>query len=73
MGARQYEKAIEYFLKNVKNDPTNANSYDSLGDGYKAKGDKANAIKNYKKALSLNPPAKVKAASEASLRELGAM
>lgn len=73
LAAKQYEKAIEYFKKNVKNDPKNANSYDSLGDGYKAKGDKANAIKNYKIALTLNPPANIKAASEASLRELGAM
>jgi tetratricopeptide (TPR) repeat protein len=73
LGANQYEKAIEYFLKNVKKDPKSANGFDSLGDAYKAKGDKVNAIKNYKKALSLNPAANVKAASEASLKELGAM
>jgi len=71
LGAKQFDKAIEYFKKNVKNDPTNANGYDSLGDGYKANGEKELAIKNYKKALSLNPAANVKAASEASLKELG--
>jgi tetratricopeptide (TPR) repeat protein len=73
LGAGQNEKAIKYFKMNVKNDPTNANGYDSLGDGYKGKGDKANAIKNYKKALTLSPVANVKAASEASLKELGAL
>ena len=72
LGAQQYDKAIEYFLMNVKNDPTNANGYDSLGDGYKANGEKEKAITNYKKALTLNPVANVKAASEASLKELGA-
>ena len=70
---KQVDSIIEYFTKNVKNDPKNANGYDSLGDAYKAKGDKANAIKNYKKALTLNPAANIKAASEASLKELWAM
>lgn len=71
LAAKQFDKAIEFFSKNVKNDPNTANGYDSLGDGYKATGEKEKAIKNYKKALSLNPPANVKAASEASLKELG--
>ncbi len=73
LGAKQYDTAIKYFKMNVENDPTNANGYDSLGDGYKGKGDKKKAIKNYKKALTLNPVANVKAASEASLKELGAL
>lgn len=73
LGTQQYDKAIKYFKMNVKNDSTNANGYDSLGDGYKGKGDKENAIKNYKKALTLNPAANVKAASEASLKALGAL
>lgn len=72
LAAKQFDKAIEYFKKNVEADPENANSYDSLGDGYKAIGENDKAIKNYKKALALNPPANVKAASEASLKELGA-
>lgn len=73
LGTKQYDKAIEYFKKNVMSDSKNANSYDSLGDAYKAKGDKKSAIKSYKKALKLNPAANVKAASEASLKALGAM
>ena len=72
LGAKQYDKAIEFFEMNVKSDPDNANTYDSLGDGYKANGDKELAIKNYRKALSLNPAANVRTASEASLKELGA-
>ncbi len=73
LGTKQYDEAIKYFKMNVKNDPKNENGYDSLGDVYKAKGDKANAIKNHKKALILNPLANIKVASEASLKELGAM
>ena len=73
LGANDNERAIKYFKQNVENNPENANGYDSLGDGYKAIGDKNNAIKNYKKALTLNPAANVKAASEASLKELGAL
>jgi len=73
LGAKDNERAIKYFKLNVDNNPENANGYDSLGDGYKAVGDKENAIKNYKKSLTLNPAANVKAASEASLKELGAL
>lgn len=73
LAAKDYKRAVKYFKMNVENNPEVANGYDSLGDGYKALGDKENAIKNYKKALTLNPPANVKAASEASLKELGAM
>lgn len=72
LGAGQNDKAIKFFKMNVESDPTNANGFDSLGDGYKAVGDKELAIKNYRKALTLNPAANVKAASEASLKELGA-
>ena len=56
-------KALELFKINAKRNPKVANMYDSLGDGYKAMGDNQNAIKNYKKVLTLNPPAPVKAAS----------
>ena len=73
LAAKQYDKAIEYFKKNVESDPETANVYDSLGDGYKAIGEKEKAIENYKKVLTLDPPANVKAASEASLKELGAI
>lgn len=73
LGAKQYKKAIEIFKLNVQKDPNDPNSYDSLGEAYKIAGDKENAIKNLKKALSMNPPANVKANSEKLLKELGAM
>ena len=37
------------------------------------KGDKKNAIANFKKSLSMNPPANVKANSEKFLKQLGAL
>ena len=59
---------IELFKLNTQLFPNNANLWDSLGDGYKNKGDKINAIKAYKKALELDATL---TASKNSLRELG--
>jgi len=73
MNAKDYERALKYFKTNVKNNPTDPNVYDSLGECYKMMGDKKNAVKNLKKSLSLNPPANVKANSERLLAELDAM
>ncbi|MEX0291267.1 MAG: DUF2911 domain-containing protein [Flavobacteriaceae bacterium] len=67
----EHDKALKYFKLNVKNNPTNANVHDSLGEAYKTIGDKKNAIKYLKKSLSLNPPPPVKANSEKLLKELG--
>ena len=52
-------------------DPTDANAFDSLGEAYKQAGDKENAVKNLRKALTLNPAPNVKANSEKLLKELG--
>jgi hypothetical protein len=71
LNLKQYDLALKFFKLNIKNNPDDANSYDSLGEAYKTMGDKKNAIKNLKKALSLNPPANVKANSEKLLQELG--
>ena len=71
LNQKQYDLAIKFFKMNIKNDPTDPNSFDSLGEAYKTMGNKKNAIKNLKKALSLNPPAAVKANSEKLLQELG--
>lgn len=65
------DKALEIFQLNVKKNPSNANVYDSLGEAYKVKGDKKNAIKNYKKSLTLNPGPALKANSIKMLKELG--
>lgn len=69
----QNDKAIEVFTLNTTKYPASANAFDSLGEGYAAKGDKANAIKNFKKALALNPTAATKANSEKFLKQFGAM
>jgi predicted alpha/beta superfamily hydrolase len=49
------KKAIAFFEYNISNFPNSANAYDSLAEAYMIKGDKAQAIKNYKKSLKLDP------------------
>lgn len=71
LNAKFYPTAIKLFKANAAKNPTDPNMYDSLGEAYKISGDKANAIINLKKALSMNPPALVKANSEKLLKELG--
>ena len=73
LGLKRYKKAIEFFKVNVEKNPKDPNMFDSLGEAYKQAGDKENAIINLKKALSMNPPANVKANSEKLLKELGAL
>ena len=68
----QTDKAIEVLILNTKRFPKSANVWDSLGEAYATKGDKQNAIVNFKKSLSLNPPAATKANSEKFLTQLGA-
>jgi len=67
------DKAIEVLALVTQRYPKSANAWDSLGEAYALKGDKANAIKNFKKSLSLNPPENVKLNSEKFLRQLGAI
>ena len=73
LGTQDYKRALGYFEKAAKLDPTNPNVYDSLGECYKTMGDKKNAIKFLKKSLSMNPPPNVKANSEKLLAELDAI
>lgn len=72
LNAGNHDKAIEIFILNTQRYPKSANTWDSLGEGYATKGDKKNAIINFKKSLSMNPPANVKANSEKFLHQLGA-
>lgn len=67
------DKAIEVLALNTQRFPKSANAWDSLGEAYALKGDKSNAIKNFKKSLSLNPPENVKLNSEKYLKQLGAI
>ncbi len=73
MGQGQNDKAIEILTLVTQRYPKSANAWDSLGEAYATKGDKDNAIKNFKKALSLNPPANVRANSEKFLKQFGVM
>lgn len=71
LGVQEYDKAIEFFKLNIKNNPTDPNGHDSLGEAYIAKGDTKNAIKEFKKCLSMNPTPFVKANSITNLQKLG--
>lgn len=73
LGLGQHDKAIEILTLNTQRFPKSANAWDSLGEAYATKGDKDNAIKNFKKSLSLNPPDNVRANSEKFLKQFGAL
>jgi len=73
LAAGNNDKAIEVLTLNTNRFPRDPNTFDSLGEAYATKGDKKNAIINFKKSLSMNPPANVKANSEKYLHQLGAM
>ena len=51
------EWAISLFRLNVDLYPKSSNAYDSLGDAYVKKGELELALRNYKKALALDPEA----------------
>lgn len=67
------EGAIRFFKMNTERFPKSANTWDSLGEGYFIKGDKENAIANFKKSLSLDPPAATRDNSMKYLKKLGAL
>ena len=73
LNQKNYDDAIAVFTMNTDRHPESANAWDSLGEAYALKGDKKNAIKNFKKSLSLNPPQNVKDNSEKYLKQLAAM
>jgi tetratricopeptide (TPR) repeat protein len=73
LGQGDNAKAIQIFTMNTERFPKSANAWDSLGEAYAITGDNKNAVKNFKKALSLNPPANVRANSEKYLKQLGAL
>lgn len=55
LGMKRLREAIEIFKLNVEAYPQSANVYDSLGEGYMMNGDKELAIRNYRRAVELNP------------------
>ncbi|MCX6198351.1 MAG: alpha/beta hydrolase-fold protein [Bacteroidetes bacterium] len=54
LGNNHLDAAEMLFKMNTVNYPESFNVFDSLGDLYVAKGDKVNAVINYKKALAIN-------------------
>jgi Protein of unknown function (DUF2911) len=73
LGENKFSEAIDALKLNTQKHPESANAWDSLGEAYALSGDKKNAIVNFKKSLSLNPPPLVRANSEKYLKQLGAM
>lgn len=74
LGQGKHDEAVKIFQLNAKNHPDNANIFDSLGEGLALRnkaGDKAEAIKAFKKSLSMNPPEATRQNSLKYLRELG--
>ncbi len=64
-------QAVEVFKLNALAYPEDANSFDSLGEGYLRNGDRQLAIDAFRKALSLGPRPQVKENSIQLLKELG--
>jgi predicted alpha/beta superfamily hydrolase len=57
---KHWNKAERLFKLNITNYPGSFNVYDSLGDLYAAKGDKANAITSYKQSLAIKETAETR-------------
>lgn len=55
VNTKRVKEAIEVFKLNVETYPQSENVYDSLGEAYVVNGDKELAIKNYQRAVELNP------------------
>jgi hypothetical protein len=73
LNSGEQDKAIEVLKLNTSRYPKSANTWDSLGEAFFNKGDKKNAIANFRKALEMNPPENVKLNSEKFLRQLGGL
>ncbi len=55
LGERRVDDALEIFKLNAADNAGTGAAYQSLGDAYAIKGDKAAAIQSYEKALALDP------------------
>jgi tetratricopeptide (TPR) repeat protein len=53
MSMHQFARAFYFFEMNIENYPSSFNAYDSMGDLYRAEGNKQKAIEYYNKALEL--------------------
>lgn len=52
---KQYDKAVEEFIKAIELKPGYADAYHNLANTYTETGDVENAIKNYEEAIKYNP------------------
>jgi hypothetical protein len=73
LGQGNHDEAIRILTMNTTRYPKSANVWDSLGEAYALKGDEKNAIKNFKKSLSMNPTENVRLNSEKYLKQFGAL
>lgn len=55
LGMKKVREAIEIFKLNVEAYPQSANVYDSLGEAYMVNGDRELAVRNYQRAVELDP------------------
>jgi hypothetical protein len=55
LAAKRLDQAVEVFQLNAAAYPQSANAHDSLGEAYRARGDREAAIRSYERALGLNP------------------
>lgn len=69
-GQQNFSESIRVLKMAVDKNPKSPNAHDSLGEIYFLSGDKKTASKHFKKALSLNPAANVKANSEKYLKQI---
>ncbi len=55
LGMKKVREAVEIFKLNAETYPQSANVYDSLGEAYMINGDRELAVRNYQRAVELNP------------------
>ncbi len=55
LNQKRYQDAIDLLTLNVTLFPSSSNAYDSLGEAFLKKGDKELALRNYRKAVELDP------------------
>jgi tetratricopeptide (TPR) repeat protein len=55
LGKKRFDEAIEILKLNAETFPDSSNVYDSLGEAYLKSGETQLSIKNYRKAVELNP------------------
>ncbi len=65
---RRFDVAIAVLELNAASYPRSANGYDSLGEAYMLAGNKAAAVRNYRKSLEIDP---TNANARSMLQELG--